>query len=169
MGGGAARNKEALSPFIMIPEAAQLSDESLVHKKVEVRWLMEADEGEEEGGEVTTFLHCFEGTVLRIVPYEAGRKKKLNLEFGKHVPAALVRMDEIFNWPDVWIPLDLELYAKEHVHYGWNVMTDEYVRAYSTVTTATGLGDTDDDDDDSDISDSDSSGDEGCRFDCDGG
>ena len=49
--------------------------------------------------------------------------------------------------------------AKEDTHCGWNVMTDEYVSAFSTV--AAGSGDTDTE---SDVSDSDSSS--GSESDC---
>ena len=71
------------------------------------------------------------------------------------VTTELVRMDPIFKWPDVYIPLDLELYAKEDKHYGWNVLTDEYVRAFERVVSVlsddeSGVSDSDDSDDDSD-------------------
>ena len=144
-------NPEKYSPFIMIDKCAQMRDEKLLQKKIEVRWLMEAT----EEGQTTTFLHCFEGTVIEVRQYGKGRQKELGLDFGKRVPIALVRMDPIFKWPDVYIPLDLELYAKEDKHYGWNVLTDEYVRAFERVVSVlsddeSGVSDSDDSDDDSD-------------------
>ena len=147
----ALANPEKYSPFIMIDKCAQMRDEKLLQKKIEVRWLMEAT----EEGQTTTFLHCFEGTVIEVRQYGKGRQKELGLDFGKRVPIALVRMDPIFKWPDVYIPLDLELYAKEDKHYGWNVLTDEYVRAFERVVSVlsddeSGVSDSDDSDDDSD-------------------
>jgi len=130
----AVQNPDARCPFLKIDDAAlaaALSEETetatLVGKKVEVRWTM--NDPDQPSG---TFLHCFEGTAMKVVPYAAGRKKELGLDFGMRKPVAKVRWDAEFKWPDSYFPLDLEAYAKENRHFGWNVLTDEYVRAYST-------------------------------------
>ena len=97
--------------------AAALSEETetatLVGKKVEVRWTM--NDPDQPSG---TFLHCFEGTAMKAVPYAAGRKKELGLDFGMRKPVAKVRCDAEFKWPDSYFPLDLEAYAKENRHFG---------------------------------------------------
>ena len=125
----AIARREFFSPFVTIEDAAQACKTDpgqVVGKKVEVRWLMEADK--EHNG---AFIHCFEGTVIKVLPYAAGRKSQLQLDFGCHKPAALVKWDPEFNWSDANFPLDLDAYAKEDRHYGWNVLTDAYAAAYS--------------------------------------
>ena len=153
----ATSNPERLSPFIMIDKAAQMRDSTLVGRKLEVRWLMEA-EGEGEGEGQSTFVHCFEGTVRKVVPYGAGRKKALGLDFGARVPVALVEWDPEFDWPPAYVPLDLELYAKEDRHYGWNVLADEYTRAWGQTAPA-GSGSADDAGSGDEVTDSDSTDD----------
>jgi len=151
----AIANPGLYSPFIKIDDAAQdlkADPDALVGKKLEVRWSMQDAEAE-------PYLHCFEGTVLKVVQYAKGRKKALDLDFGARAPIALVRWDQEFNWLDCYVPLDIKMYAKEDTHFGWNVMTDAYVSAFSTV--AAGSGDTDTE---SDVSDSDSSS--GSESDC---
>jgi hypothetical protein len=124
----------------------------MLNRKVEVRWLMHA----ERGGEKTTFLHCFEGTIKGVVPYTPGRKQKLDLDFGQRKPIALVRWDAEFGFPDSYFPLDLDAYAKEDRHFGWNMLTDEYVRAFSEAPVDDGNGAEDNDTSDEYSSGSDS-------------
>ena len=94
-------------------------DEWMVGRKIEMRWWV-GDSKKDE------YPHCFEGTVMAIIPYSPARTNYGDFRLCKHA-VALVQWDEEFNMVDGHVPLDPKKYMQENKHCGWNVLKVDYV------------------------------------------
>ena len=94
--------------------------EWMVGMKIEARWWV-GDSSNEE------YLHCFEGTVLEVIPYADSRPNYEDFRLCKHA-VVKVQWNEEFDMIDSHVPLNPKKYMNEKVHCGWNLLKTEYVR-----------------------------------------
>ena len=70
-------------------------------------------------------MHCYEGEILEVIPWSESRPNYANFRMCRH-PVAMVKWDPEFNMINSPVPLNMDLYAKEDAHLGWNLVSDEF-------------------------------------------
>ena len=119
---------EDFSPVVPYKEVGDW----MVGRKIEVRWWV-------GDSKTPDYLHCFEGTVLEIIPYSNSRPNYPEFRLCKHA-VAKVQWDDVFKMHDSHVPLNPGLYADEKKHCGWNILSLDYVQyAQGTASIARAL------------------------------